>query len=304
MAMTPINAPGDLTWLRDMCHEGLIQDLHYPMTAESFQYADTGEPRILLDGTPCDDDWINEQLRSVLPQYREIVIHGGWDEIVTDGVFAESFSRARHVSDRKPTGTVRLSLGIDHGTKEFTETAVLVAVDEAQEYPVVYVLDTYEAPGNTTQEEDARGILAMLKRNGLQWRDLDYATGDIAHYGGRGRIQRKTNKELAQEIGRELRLGRTAPLSPQIQTAKSGAGSNPRQSVYRGNAWLHRALLRPFQVQIDPQCESIIKSLENYRGGSADPAGHLIDALRYALSPWIRHGQRRRAPGPAGIRVA
>ena len=98
------------------------------------------------------------------------------------------------------------------------------------------------------------------------------------------------------ELARELHLGKGAAMVPPLWTAKTGAGSNPRGSVYRGVSWLHRALLRPGQFTIHPRCTSLIESMSKYRGGSTDPHGHLVDALRYALDHWINKGQTRNLP--------
>lgn len=302
LAMTPINAPGDLSWLRDFAADGVVQDLNYPMNERLFRYGD-GTLRRLPDGTECNQAWIDEQVKAVPSQYRDIVINGGWDQIVVDGAFSETFSRTKHVSDFKLDGHEVLSLGIDHGSKAFTETAVLVAVDETTEYPTIYVLDTYEADRDSPAEADARAILAMLRRHGLEWKSIKRATGDIAHYGGRGRINRKSNGELAYEIARELRLGKNQALIPPIWTAKTGKGSNPRGSIYRGVSWLHRALLREGQITIHPRCESLINAFERYRGGSEDEHGHIVDGLRYALDYWIARGQTRAAAtGPLVVR--
>lgn len=211
--MTPVNAPGDLQWERDMVADGLIADLNFPMSQDLFRFED-GEIRRLIDGTLCDEAWIAEQSLMVPPQYREIVLHGGWDEIVVDGVFSAAWSESVHVHDFDLDGKELLALGLDHGTNEFTETGVLLAVDLRGEYPTVYVIDEYEAERSSTPEQDARALLAMLARHGLTWRQLYRVTGDIPHYGGRGKITRKSNQELAYELARELRLGRDQALSP------------------------------------------------------------------------------------------
>lgn len=303
--MTPVNAPGDLQWERDMCADGLIEDLNFPMDQRLFRFTD-GEIRRLVDGTICDEAWIAEQIKAVPLQYREIVINGGWDEIVVDGAFSETFSESKHVHEFVLDGAELLQLGIDHGSQAFTETAVLVAVDPRTEYPSIYVLDEYEATKDSPAERDARAILDMIGRHragakSLTWSSLKRATGDIAHYGGRGRINKKSNQELSYEIARELKLGKHQALTPPIWTAKTGAGSNPRGSVYRGVSWLHKALLRDGQVTIHPRCKSLIEALKSYRGGSTDPFGHLVDAFRYSLDPQIVKGQTRN-PGGVALR--
>ena len=288
-----------------MCSDGIIRDLNYPMDQRLFRYTD-GEIRRLWDGTLCDDAWIAEQIKAVPLQYREIVVNGGWDEIVTDGAFSETFSRSKHVHTFDLDGREVFALGVDHGSQAFTETAVLVAVDESTEYPSIYVLDCYEANKDSPAEQDARNILNMISSQrvggrALAWSSLKRATGDIAHYGGRGRINKKSNIELSYEIARELKLGKNQALVPPLWTAKTGAGSNPRGSTYRGVSWLHKALLRDGQVTIHPRCVSLIEAMEKFRGGSTDPHGHLVDALRYALDYWINRGQTRNV-APATLR--
>jgi hypothetical protein len=301
LAMTPINAPDDLQWLRDMVTERVVHDMNYPMTEKLFRFTD-GTLRTLPDGTVCNQAWINEQIRNVLPCYREIVIHGGWDLVVTDGKFSDTFSVSKHVHDFTLDGKEVLALGIDHGTQAFTETCVLVAVDERTEYPSVYVIDCYVAPENSPPEADAKAILAMLARHGLEWKRLKRVVGDIAHYGGRGKVNRKSNRDLAAELVREMKLPRNAALTPQIWTAKSGAGADPRGSVYRRENWFHRALLRDGQITIHPRCTDLIEAIPRYRGGSTDAYGHLFDGLTYSLDHWISRGQTRNA-APATLVV-
>jgi len=217
---------------------------------------------------------------------------------VVDGEFDAAFDRGRHIVAElatPPANRRKLALGIDHGSQARTETAVLVQVDESQEYPAVHVLDCIEGGEGQSIEEDAANIISMLARNGLTWADLDHVMGDIPHYGG-SRLVKKSNQDLAYEIMRQLyphRKRTSLSLTPPIRTAKAGKGSGPRGSVMRGVAWIHRALMRPGQFKIHPDAMRIVECVERYRGGSTDPAGHLIDALRYALDPWIRRGQTR-----------
>jgi hypothetical protein len=285
LAMTPINIPEDISWLRDMVSTGLILDMNYPMNLRLYTYTD-GQPRVLIDGTICDEAWIKERIEATSPKWRDIVINGGWDEVTEDAVFSSIFSESRHILKALPGSQLTLSLGIDHGTKEFTETAVLIGVDEASKQ--AYILGTYEANANSPTEADAHGIIALLTRFSLKWADLDHVTGDIPHFGGRGTIGRKSNMQLKAEIRKALLLGRNEPLIPDIRTAKTGQGSDPKGSVRLGLEWVFRALRNDTIKILDLNNESMIKSFQKYKGGSTDPNGHLMDALRYALDPWIR----------------
>lgn len=305
--LTPVNAPEPLDWLQDLCAEKIVDDMHFPMTEDVFRFVDTGELRTLIDGTVMDAAWIAQQEKEVLPRWRNIVLHGDWNEIVVDGEFSHVFGE-RHVHDFTLDGSEIFSIGFDHGTKGYSETAVLVAVDMSAEYPAVYVVDTHESGENSTPESDAAGIVAMLGRHRVKgrpftWSMLKHATGDIPHRGGRGRIGRKSNAELSYEIAKALKLDKHTPLVPPIWTAKSGKGADPRGSTMRGLTWIHKALLRPGQFTIHPRCKSLIESFEKFKGGSEDPHGHIMDGLRYALNPWIVRGQTR-ASAPATMRVA
>ncbi len=298
LSMTPVNG-GDLSWLRGLVDDGIIEDIHVPMTVEAFTFEDGLEPRLLTleDGTPRDQAWIDDQRRRVLPAWRPIIIDGEWEGVALDAQFSESFNRAIHLDDKLPDGDFKLLLGLDHGTKAFTETAVLVGLDTSGLYPVVYVLDCYQAEASSLPEVDARGILAMLGRWGWTWSDLDYVCGDIVHYGGgRRKVAKKSNQDIADALVKALGLGRAKPLSPQIVTAKTGRGVSPRGSVYRGTVWLHHAMARPGHFHVHRQAEAVAGALEKWRGGSTDPYGHLVDALRYALNDAIRKGTGARSP--------
>lgn len=296
IVLTPINAPAPLDWLEELAAEGIVDDMHYRLEERHLRFADTGELRRLPDGTVMDTVWIEAQEREVLARWRDIILHGEWNEVDTEGVFARSFSPEAHVAAFRLDGKEVLVLGLDHGTKAFTETAVLLAVDERGEYPAVYILDLYEAPENTPPEKDAEAIVAMLGHHGLRWRDLARATGDIAHHGGRGKLGRKSNAELSYELAKVLGLRRHEALAPPIWTAKTGQGAAPRDSVRRGLEWMHRAMIRPGHFTIHPRCVSLIEAIPRFRGGSEDPYGHLVDAVRYGLDQWIRRGQTRRVP--------
>ena len=299
LALTPVNAPGDLQWLRDLIAEGVIAELHFRMTEEAFIFED-GSVRELVDGTVCDGEWIKEIARSIPKRWRDIVLHGEWDEVITNGAFDEVFDRGRHIAAElsdAPARKVKTALGLDHGTQVGTETGVLVRVDESGEYPAIHVLDCLESVEGESVEDYVRRLLAMLARNGIGWRDLDHVMGDIPHYGG-SRVVKKSNQDLAYEVMRQLYPDRSRgglSLTPPIRTAKTGKGSGPRASTMRGVSWLHHALARKDQFKIHPDAIRIAECIERYVGGSTDPAGHLIDALRYALDPWIRRGQTRYA---------
>jgi len=295
LSLTPVNAPEPLDWLRELCEKGTIEDIHIMMTQDAFTLTD-GRVRTLIDGTVCDDLWIAEQRADTMEMWRPVVCDGEWEAMALDAMFGSVFHESKHVSTQVPAGDLYISLGLDHGTQAFTETAVLIAVDETGDLPVVHIIDEYEAQENSPPERDAREIINMLSRHGIAWRNgsLDFACGDIVHYGGgRNIVGRKSNKALSAELVKVLKLPRHAALSPPIRTAKTGKGSDPRKSLYLGCTWIHKQLRRG-NIKIHPRCTSLIQSFKRYRGGSRDPHGHVMDALRYALTPWSIRRRRTR----------
>ena len=298
IAMTPIGAP--IEWIRSAAQEGRVVDLHQPLTPEALIPVGGRRPRRLLDGTMCDQEWI-AQIEIQTPSHEiPVRVHGEWEVRTTDRYFDvfRSSGTAAHVHESAPPGEVTLSLGIDHGSQPGKQIAVLVAVDARGDYPRIYVVDHYvDQAGTATPEEDATGILAMLHRNGLRWRDLDYVYGDIVHM--KGSIRQKSNKDLARHLCRRLGLAPDS-LYPVIRTVKRGQ-ANQRWAVRVASRWLYHQMIREGGIGFHPRCARLIDALDKYHPDRDDESKDPVDALRYALDPWIWR-QPTRAPA-ATIRV-
>lgn len=298
IAMTPIGAP--IEWIRTAAQEGKIVDLHAPLTPEALIPVGSRRPRRLGDGTLCDQEWI-AQIEIQTPSHEiPVRVHGEWEVRTTDRYFDvfRSSGAATHIHDRAPGGEVKLSLGIDHGSQPGKQIAVLLAVDTSGEYARIYVLDHYvDEAGTATPEDDAGGILALLHRHGLGWRDLDYVYGDIVHM--KGSIRQKSNKDLARHLCRRLGLAPDS-LWPQIRPVKQGR-ANQRWSVRVASRWLYHQMIRADGIGIHPRCKRLIDALDKYHPDRDDDWKDPVDALRYALDPWIWR-QPTRSP-TAQIRV-
>ena len=239
-----------------------------------------------------DEAWIARQRAETMEAERGVVIDGEWEIRVEGRVFA-AFEVATHVLELLPFGSVKICLGMDHGDgAQFSEVAVLAAVDDSQLYDRIWVLDEYVSSGTTTPDFDARAILAMLARNDLQWSQLDHVYGDRAYAGQRGGVSKKSNLDIIRAIGRELGVPYQR-LRPEIRTVKRGQGHGTRAWVQHGNRWLHHAQVRQGHFTVRPHCVRLIESLARWDGREASEHKHSIDALRYALDAQITARPRR-----------
>jgi hypothetical protein len=279
-----------------MCEAKKIEDHWSPLTLEAL--IPVGHTAPLLGR---DQAWI-DALREQYPAHEvPVVIDGEWEMRSEGAYFGAVWDPARMVYAASPKED-RLYLGIDHGDRPGKQVAYLVAVTfsaaDEDDTPSVYVLDEYvDATGAATPQEDARGILAMLTRNGATWGgDLDAANGDRVHMPGAG--SQKSNKDLAAQIARQLGVTRDN-LKPEIRTVKRGEAGKKGGPMF-GERFVYRAMQRA-KFGIHPRCERLIAALPRYTGRDDDSKDPL-DALRYALDPEI-FGARRQSGQRARLRI-
>lgn len=284
LTLTPINRPTD--WLREMVDNGQIVEHHSRLTPDALIPLGESEPLRLADGTPMDGKWIADAERLCLPMERAVRIHGEWETRTEQRVF-DAFDPALHVREIRtlPEGEWHMVLGIDHGTKEFKQTAILAAVcppvEDGDPYRVI-VLDEDVGAMKRNQRGDAIAILEMLDRNGLTWKQLDEAWGDRIHLGGTA--DKKANRDLMRHVARQVRIDERS-LKPQIYTVKRGAGRNSG-SVKAGCRWLYQLMAEPGCFAVSPRCAHLIDALERWQFADDDHKDK-IDALRYALQSHI-----------------
>lgn len=309
IAMTPVNAP--VQWIKELAESGGIEDIHTRMTPEALIPIGATDPIRLKDGTVCDAAWIEAEIAKTVPHEVPVVIHGEW-EMRSMGRYFDCFismpdAPGAHVHDRIPLGRLTVCLGIDHGDRPGKQIALLVVVAPPKKErdpkgnwrevpPQVYVLDTYEdTAGSALPEDDARGILDMLRRHGMQWASLDHARGDRVHRPGTG--AQKSNKDLQAQIAKRMRIP-SPDLRPPIRTAKRGEGRGAG-SVMVGSRWLYHQMVRDGGFGIHPRNARLIKALDNYDPVVDDDNKDPVDALRYALDGFI-FGQWK--PGSTVVR--
>jgi hypothetical protein len=305
--LTPINR--DVRYLQEEVEAGLVVRHRYDLTEANATPEGSTRPLTLEDGTPITDAWIAEERKRTPEAVRGVVLDGHWE---TRGV-ARYFSpfvadmgiKGSHVSTELPQGEVELRLGIDHGDRPGKQIAVLLAVARdtharddvyADHRARVWIVDEYTDPtGLASPADDARGILDMLRRHGMEWHHLTHVMGDRVHLPGGAR--QKSNKDLAAQVGRLLGVPREG-LRPQIRTVRKSRGGR-RGYVETGARWLYQLMVAPGGLRVHPRCERTIWALNEWTGPGPDcPEKDPIDALRYALEDLVWGGIK-----PGGVEV-
>ncbi len=279
ITFTPVGVPCD--HLKKLCDDGIMTDIHAPLTVENLT-PDECKPLITKEEVETIE-------KSYLKMDRAVRMEGAWEGYTPMGVIFADFREEFISPERPPRGNYQFSIGIDHGSSEGAQVAVLIGVKipdmnikqgKNNDY-YLYVMDEYVSSA-AKSEIHARGILQMIKRNNLEIKDIHRWTGDRPHRGDRYG-SRMSNKMLRAAFAHILGYPRGGGFH--IHTAYK-----PSFSVYYGCRVLQE-LMAKGQFQINPRCNTTIKSLKNWailKSGRLDVNSqhkHAIDALRYcALS--------------------
>lgn len=287
MTLTPVNRPA--AWLRELVEDGIVTEIHAKLSLQNLQYFDGGGQRKLEDGTICDQRWIDEQWRIVPDLYAGVVLDGDW-ETRPEGQFFKAFNPKQHVTKQLqfPAGPpVYWHLGIDYAAadRDFGQVAVLLKVQHHQPpdgkpYDLVQVVDEVVMNGVASSSQFAEAVIAMLARTGISWRHLKTIYGDNPV---QSRWVEKSNTNTMKALARELSLSYNA-LQPRILGAKEGTQSAGSRDA--GCRWIYEGLARKFFV-VHPRCTAVIQALETWDYSRDHKFCDVVDALRYALKPYI-----------------
>ena len=281
LTLTPVGRP--CGWLKDLAERGIIKDHPAPLTVENVT-PEGGLPMLT-------QQQIDDHAARFLPIDRDQRMDGAW-EGVTEGRTFEAFDPSMICTDKPPPGLkVQIGIGIDHGADAGSQVAILGAVDKSGRHPRVWILDEYTSGGVAVDpEEHARGILAMLRRQGMTYHSVDRFVGD-RRYGGKKFGGRMGNNRLTRALENELGVG-TGSLPFRIRTAHK-----PRGSVYEGASILNEIMIHK-GFFVDPRCKQLIKSLEHWTFRD-DEWKHAIDATRYGIVELIT----RRLYAPSKLKL-
>lgn len=275
---TPVLDMPDQTELRKRVASGRIHE-HNPRLLEANCWPQ-GAPR------PWKTQRELDQLIAVWPQaVLPMRVLGAWDPVYTGNALS-AFDATLHVREDAPATGALLGVGVDHGAQAGKQAAVLGALSSGDEPdPYAWLMDEEIGDGRTSTREDARSILAMLRRNGQSWRDVDVWVGDRPTTADRRLIvkdNRKLRAALADEVG--------VPLEqfPEIQTARKGPGSlddgltrwNKLLALRDGDGAPH--------FLFHPRCAQTIKFASQWDGRDIkSPLKNPGDATRYWLDASI-----------------
>lgn len=290
LTFTPVNRPVD--YLKKKCEDGLIEDLHFDLRPEHLKFP-SGRTICLEDGTPCDQAWIDALIAETSDMEVPVVIHGEWEFRVEGAYFAKVWDPAQMIRREPPRGTYEELLGIDFGDRPGKQLVGYIMVDErggARGYPHIHVADEYVGEtGRETNEDDARNVLAMLRRRRTKWADLKAASADRAHKAGRS--DQKSAASLARAIANELGIEDVRHLVPPITVAKRGEGRGGGSVLHRWR-WLHGQMARG-NLTVHPRCERLIEAIPKASPWSDDDWKDPVDYLAYGVDRYTyerRHG--------------
>lgn len=270
LTFTPINRP--VEWVRKKCEDGEITDHHFVMSEKN------ATPMGLL--IPFRSQAAIDRYRnSILAIDRAQRCEAAWEGATGERIFA-AFAPDM-IRDEYPLGVATWCVGIDHGAKAGRQIAVLVGcvTKPGAKRPSVWVVDEARSDERTGQYDDAKLILAMLRRNDLAVKEVDIWVGDRAH-GGDLRGNRKTNRDLvkalATVLGVESMYKLPEPLY-QMRTPHKWDGS------LSYGCTLVNKLMADDRFTIRPNAVSTIDGIRHWEGSKQDPKKDPCDAMRYAV---------------------
>lgn len=282
--LTPYHRP--VGWLKMLVEKGVFTEVHSPLKPEHLIPVGSQRPRRLPSGRPLDAEWILEQRRIVDPVRAPVILDGEWESKV-EGAFFKNFAPQKHLARAYLPATARILLGVDYAAadREFGQTAIVVAVHQIKDQrgrnqERIHVLGEVVMSGTATNAEFAARVVALLDELELSWRGLHLVHGDNPV---ESRWQIKSNTEFMKAIARELGVAYDA-LRPRVMNAKEGQRS--RGSRDEGCRYLYERIGTD-AFRVHHRCKHLIEALEKWDYSDSSPWKDIIDALRYALKPYI-----------------
>jgi len=290
ISFTPTLKSQDTTpvyYLRKKVEKGKIYEQQTDLTPENTTIRGGLVERCLMPQAEIDafiDDGLEAEIGMRL--------RGDWDPIEVDR-WLTTFG-PHNLYDIDPPSGWKLGVGVDYGLGAGKQTAVLMAIHQVQNLrPIIVIWDEYAPEDDTTMIEDALGIKAMLTRNGLEYKNIDYWCGDTPT--GKNKWgQQKNNKQfrrhLAAAFGRKISKTKFIYRPPD-----KGSGSELRMlRLFKGLMKTQKGENLP-AFRVNPRCVHFRHSVMNYKGGAWSPHKHIIDCTRYIFELMINKGNWSRA---------
>lgn len=267
LSATPIGRP--VQWLKD-----LVEDPYSPWVEYVVEFSHENCPWYSKE--QCEA-WI-EEAKAAPWSYNQRIL-GDWEGISLDRIFT-GFDEGS-ILPKAPDEHFHAGIGLDHGELSGHEAAVLFIWNDA----IAVALDEYVSEGRSSVEEDARGVLAMLARHGLDLTHISRIVGDVNSAGKAA--QRKGAGHTVNELfvdAFETLTGYTVTIT----TPSKGPGS-----VDAGNWIINHAFMQRRLYTTD-NTPHLNHELRHYNGKGG---GHITDALRYIGAPIVDIGNTGDSPG-------
>lgn len=278
ITMTPTPDMPDVGWLREQVEADGSRWSHHNYGLREENCWIEGHPAPFLTTAEID-----EYAAGLLSVERAMRVDGAWEPIV-EGRWLTQFSED-NIGAGLPPRNARLAVGIDHGAAAGKQAAMLVAVDDSDPgRPRVWYMDEVCSTGFTTPAQDASDILAMLRRNHIDYHHIDEWIGDRPT-GDNRYLVGKTNKDLRLQLARlmDVPVEKTAS----IRTPKKWDGSVTYGLRLMNGLFGSRVDDKP-AAMVHPRCARFIEFLWKFAGDRRDPLKDIGDAGRYATERMVQ----------------
>ncbi len=269
IAATMVNRSVD--WLREMV-QGKDDDPGPGRTMHG-----SGWLQFVCGFTRANCPWYTEEQRAAWmttmaasPWQMAQRVEASWSGVTIERLFVGvTDANFRH---DPPIGDLKIGIGIDHGEVVGHQAALLVAFQGTR----LYVIDEYVNTIQTSPEDDAKEILALLTRHRIDPVSVDLAVGDLNTAKGYAgwRINEALEAALAAQTG-----SRSSPFHIQAPDKSPG-------SVHWGLRCINYGGRRGDLI-IHPRCINLTKTLRHWKGkktGEDGKLAHIADALRYIMT--------------------
>lgn len=283
LGFTPTPDMPDVSYLRKKVASKEIEEHNYGLSVENC-WPGFGTARRAPFAWTTAQDIINFEA-SLLPIEREMRMGRSWVPLVT-GRLLNSFSpdnvRAFKIKD---LADAFLTVGVDHGAAAGKHAVCLVAMlDRFTSRPRAYIIDEVVVEGITTPEMDARSILEMLGKHGMNYDNVDQWVGDRATGSQRYQIS-KSNRDLRIELAAQIRR----PVKDMMVFLEPKKWKSSMTYGFRvlDNMLSRRTEQDEPHLVVHPRCETFAKACREFDGDPAHPLKDVLDAGRYAIERGI-----------------
>ena len=272
---TPVPNMPDMGWLRKLIEAGTIVEHCVGLRPEHCH--PEGAP------FPYYSAAMLAAFRESLPlPVQRMRIEGAWDPLV-DERWISAFTEENHVRTSEPPAGSTVFVGIDHGIVGGKQAFVVGATSgETTLRPRIWYLGELVQHGATSSEEDARGLISLLARVGLEVEDVDLWIGDRPA-DARGLV-RKSNTILRRHLA--ALTGRPLHTFPRIVTPRKFDGSVIAGLTLLNSLCATETSGVPHLI-VSPRCPELVRAFLRFQGHRADPNKDVIDAARYSAERLI-----------------